>query len=108
MWRKDFNSMERIQAQKVSIAGDDVCSLTAHREFQELVVLWIAANPYPRLHVNPFRLARQRCKKGSNVFFVHIPAEALSAQDFVEFGERGERNQDSSFSQSQFECVSRF
>lgn len=108
MRRKDFNALEGIQREKVSIASDDVCPLVAHREFQELVVLWIAASPYPRLHVNPFRHAYQRSKKGSNIFLVHIAAEPLSAQDFVEFGERGEGNQDSSFAQSPIKCVARF
>jgi hypothetical protein len=108
MWRKDFNAPEWIQREKVRIASDEVCPLAAHREFQELVVLWIAASPYARLHVNPFRLACQRCKKRSNLFFAHIAAESLSAQDFVEFGKRGEGNQHSPIAQSFIECVSRF
>jgi hypothetical protein len=108
MGRKDFNALERTQLKKVSIASDDVCSMAAHREFQELVVLRIATSLYPRPHVNPFRLARQRRKNRSNLFLVHIAAEPLSAQDSVEFGDRQEGNQHSSFAKSLVKCLSRF
>jgi len=105
MRRKNLNALERIQREKVGVAGDDVSSLATHGQFEELVVLWITASPYPCLHINPLRLARQGCEKGSNIFLIHISAEPLSVQDFMELGQRREGNQYSSFSQSHVECV---
>ena len=107
MGRQHFNAPEWIQREKVSIASDDMSPMPDPSEFKKLVVLWIAASLYPHLHVNPFRLACQRCKKRSNLIFIHISAETLSAQDFVEFGERGEGNQHSSIAKSLIECVAR-
>jgi len=70
--RKKLNPAERIQHKKVNVTCDDMRSLSTHCQFEELVVLWIAASLYPRFHVYPLRLARQRRKKGSHLFLIHI------------------------------------
>lgn len=107
MRRKNLNALERIQREKVRVASDDVCSLATHSQFEELVVLWITTSLYLYLHINPLSLARQSCEKGSNIFLIHIWAEPLSTQDLIEFGERREGNQDSSFSESHIQCLAR-
>lgn len=58
MGRKNLNALEWIQRQKVGVAGDHVGSMAAHREFEELVVLRVAASSDLYIHVNPFGLAR--------------------------------------------------
>lgn len=108
MRRQNLNTAERIQREKVGVASDDVCSVSTHRKFQELVVLCISASPYLDVDLHPFSLTRQSREKASNIFLLHIAAEPLSAQDFMEFGQRRERNQDSSFPQSNIKCVARF
>jgi len=90
--RKKLNPAERIQHKKVNVTCDDMRSLSTHCQFEELVVLWIAASLYPRFHVYPLRLALQRRKKGSHLFLIHIAAELLPAQDFIELGQRGKGN----------------
>ncbi len=54
------------------------CSAT-YCKFEKLVIFWIAASPYFGLHIHPLSLAREGCEKGSNIFFIHIAAETLSA-----------------------------
>jgi hypothetical protein len=107
MRRKNLNALEWIQREKVRVAGDDVGSVATHSEFEELVVLWIAASSYLYININPLSLARQSREKASNIFLIHISAEPLPAQDFIEFGERREGKQDSSFSESHIQCVAR-
>lgn len=80
MPRKGFS------ARRVSVARNDMRSHATRCQFEELVVLWITASLYLYLHIHPFRLARQGREKGSNIFLIHISAEPLSAQDFMELG----------------------
>jgi len=47
MRRKNLNALERMQREKIGVAGDDVASPAAHRKFEEFVVLWITASLYP-------------------------------------------------------------
>jgi hypothetical protein len=108
MGRKDLNAPERIQREKVRVACDDVCSLATHRQFEELVVLCISASSYLYIHINSLSLARQSYEKQSNIFLIHISVEPFSTQDFIQFGERREGNQDSSFSQRHVKCLARF
>jgi hypothetical protein len=107
MRRKNLNAPERIQREKVRVAGDNVGSVATHCQFEELIVLWIAASCYLYINVNPLSLARQSREKASNIFLIHISAEPLSIQNFIEFGERCEGKQDSSFSKSRTQCVAR-
>jgi len=86
MRRNNRDALEWIQRQKVSVARDDMRSLSTHCQFKELVVLWITASLYLNLDIHPLCLARQRREKGSNIFLIHIAAEPLSAQDFVKLG----------------------
>jgi len=107
MRRENLNAPERIHRQEVRIASDNMCSLAADGELKDLVVLWIAASGDLHVNVNPFCLARQGREKASNVFLTHLPAELLSIQHFIEFGERGEGKQDCSFSESQVKRLAR-
>ncbi len=66
-----------------------------------------AASLYPRFHVYPLRLARQRRKKGSHLFLIHIAAELLPAQDFIELSQRGKGNEHFPLSQSLVKCLAR-
>ena len=58
MRRKNRNALERMQREKIGVAGDDVGSMAAQSEFEEFVVLWITASLYPYININPLRLAR--------------------------------------------------
>ena len=58
MRRKNWNTLERMQREKIGVAADDVGSMPAHRKFEEFVVLWITASLYPHININPLRLAR--------------------------------------------------
>ena len=86
MRSKNRDAPEEIQRQKVSVARNDMRCSSTHCQFEELVVLRITASLYLYLHIHPFRFARQRCEKESNIFLIHIPAEPLSAQNFIELG----------------------
>jgi len=107
MRRKNLNPPERIQREKVGVARDNVRRVPAHGNFQKLIVLRIAANPNSHIHLNPFRLARQSRQKVSNIFLIYVSMEFFPAEDFVELGERCKREQDSSFLEGHFECMSR-
>ncbi len=107
MRRKNLDSLERIQREKVGVARDNMRRVPAHREFQELIVLRIAASYNSHINLNPFRLARQGRQKVSNIFLIYVSKEFFPAEDFVELGERRKREQDSSFLESQFERMSR-
>ena len=39
MRKKNLNALERMQREKIGVAGDDVASPAAHRKFEEFVVL---------------------------------------------------------------------
>ncbi len=79
MRRKDLNALERTQREEVRVASDQVCCSATYCKFEKLVIFWIAASPYFGLHIHPLSLAREGCEKGSNIFFIHIAAETLSA-----------------------------
>jgi len=104
---KNLNAPEWIQREKIGVAGDEMASMAAHREFKEFVVLWITASVYLYINVNPLSFARESSEKTPNILLIHIAAELLSAQDFIEFGKRYEGKQDFSFLDSQFKCVAR-
>ena len=90
---KNLNSPEGIERKKVSVAGDDVGRTATYSEFEELVVLRISASCYLYIHIDPLSLARQSREKTSNISLINISAELVSAQYFVEFGERWKRKQ---------------
>jgi len=79
MGRENLDAPEWIQRQEVSVSSDNVCPLSAHRQFEELVVLRVKASLNLYFHVNPLCFARQGSKKGPNIFLIHIMAESLSA-----------------------------
>jgi hypothetical protein len=84
---KNLNSLERIEHKKIRIPRDDMGGTTRNREFKEFVVLRIAASCYPHIDVNPLSIPRQSREKKSDIFFIHISTETLSAEDLVDFGE---------------------
>ncbi len=79
MGRENLNTLERIQGEQVGIAADYVRSVAAHSEFEELVVLRIAAGRDPYIHVDPFGLSSQGGEKASNIFLIYISNEFFSA-----------------------------
>src|SRR5260370_35078132 len=98
MRRKNRDALEWIQSQKVHVSGHDVRFPSTHRQFEELVVLGITAGLDPFLHIHPFRLARQGCEKGSNIFLTPIAPEPLSAPAPISLAQRRKRKQIFSFS----------
>jgi len=82
--RKNLNSLERIQSEKVGVTRNNVRRAPAHREFEELIVFRITANRNSHINFNPFRLARQSRQKASNIFLVYIAKELFPAQDFID------------------------
>jgi hypothetical protein len=76
---KNHNALEGAQGEEVRIARDQVCCPATYCQFEKLVIFWITASLYFGLYIHPFGLARQGCEKGSNIFFIHIAPEALSA-----------------------------
>jgi hypothetical protein len=79
MRRASLDAPEWIQRQEVSVSSDNVRPLSAHRQFEELVVLRVTASLNLYFHVNPLCFARRGSKKGPNIFLMHIMAESLSA-----------------------------
>lgn len=107
MRRKNPGALVGIQRKKIGVTGNNVRRPPTHSQFEELVVLRIAANRNSHINLNPFRLARQSSQKASNIFLIYVSKEFFPAEDFVKFGERREREQDSSFLECQFKRVSR-
>lgn len=107
MRRKNLDALERVEREKVRVAGDDVGGMAAHSEFEELVVFGIAASCYLHVHADPLSLARQSGEKTSNILLINISPELFSAQDFVEFGERGKREQDFALSEREIKSLAR-
>jgi len=84
-----------------------VRGMSAHRDFEKLVVFRIAASRNSHINLNPFSLARQSRQKISNIFLIYVSEEFSPAENFIEFGERRKGKQDSSFLDSQFKCMTR-
>ena len=108
MRRNDLNSPKRIERQEIDVPTDDVVGATAYREFEELVILRIAAGSYALVHVYVFSLASQSRKKVPDILLIDIPPESLSVQDFVNFGKNSEPDQHISFLQCQIKRLTRF
>jgi hypothetical protein len=96
-----------MEREKVNVATDDVGRVPTHSEFEELVVLGIAASCYLHIHINPLGLARQRGKKIPNVFLIDVSPELFSAQNLVELGEHCKRKQHLPFSERQVKNLTR-
>jgi hypothetical protein len=107
MGRENLNTLERIQREQVEVAADYVRSVAAHSEFEELVVLRITAGRDPHIHLDPFGLSSQGGEKASNIFLTYIFNEFFSAKNCGKLGEDRKRKQDTPFSESQFECMTR-
>jgi hypothetical protein len=67
---QNLDPPERIQRNQVSVASNNVRRVPAHRKFEELVILWITANPNSHINLDPFRLTRQSRQKTPNIFLV--------------------------------------
>lgn len=61
MGRENLNASERVEYKKICVTGDDMGRATTDSEFEELVVIRIAAHCYPRIHIDPLGLSRQGC-----------------------------------------------
>ena len=57
--RQDVDAAERVQRQQVLVSGDDDLSLAVDRQFQELVVLRVAAGAYVLDDFNDLDTRRQ-------------------------------------------------
>src|SRR6266699_52830 len=64
MRRKNLNALERMQREKIGVAGDDVASPAAHRKFEEFVVLWISASVAKESRILPSRRASSSAWRG--------------------------------------------
>jgi len=58
---EDLNASERVEHKKICVARDDVGRAATHSEFEELVVVRIAAHCYLRIQIDPLGLSRQGC-----------------------------------------------
>ena|GEM_PF-4169969 len=82
---EDSDALKNFQGQEVSITANDVRGAAAQREFQELVVFWIAAGGDGNIDLNPIGFAHEGGEKPPRVFERNIFSELLSAEDFVKF-----------------------
>lgn len=60
-------------------------------QLKELVVSGVAAGHDLFVYFDLLGISRQSCQKASNVLFVNVTPELLSAQHLVKLCERGER-----------------
>jgi len=107
MRRKDTNPLKRIEGEKISVTRNDMSGLAAYRKFKNFVILRVATSRDLHIHINPLRFFRKGRQKITNVFFIHVPTEPLSVQNFVEFSERCEGKQYLAFSQRQIKGLTR-
>lgn len=91
MRSKDLDALKRIERKKIRVTGNDVGGMAVYRKFEDFVVLCIAAGGNPRAHVDPMGFACQRRQKSSDILFIDIRPELLSAQNFIKFGEHRKR-----------------
>ncbi len=91
--------MEWIERQKVSVPCNDMGGAARNSEFQEFVVLWIAASFYLHIRINPLRLGCKSRQKNTNIFVINISSEPPSRQNLVEFYEHSRGKQYFSFSE---------
>jgi hypothetical protein len=107
MRRQNLDPLERIQRNQVGVTRNNVCCVPAHREFEELIVLWITASRNSHINLDPFRLARQSRQEAPNIFLVYVSKEFFPAENLGELGERHKGKQDSTFLECQFERSAR-
>jgi hypothetical protein len=105
--RKNLDALEGMEREKVNVATDDVGGVPTHSEFEELVVLGIAASCDLHIHINPLGLACQRGQKIPNIFLIDVSPELFSAQNLVEFHEHSKRKQNLAFSKRQIKNLTR-
>jgi hypothetical protein len=96
-----------IQREQVGVPCHDVRCMAAHSKFEELVVLRITTGRNLHVNLNPFSFARQSREKIPNILLIHVSKEFLPAKNFVQFGERRKRDQDSSLLESYPESITR-
>lgn len=90
----DLNATEGVEREKVGVTGYEVGCPATYGEFEEFVVLGIAAHPDLNIHLDPLAFACQRSEKASNVLLIEVVTKLLSAQHFVEFGKYRKGKQD--------------
>lgn len=99
--RKDANPFEGIEGEEVSITGNNMRGLTAYSKFQDFVVLRVATSVDSHIHIHPLSFTSERCQKITNIFFVYIFTEPLSAEHFIEFSKSRKGKQHPAFLQSE-------
>ena len=104
---QNLDVLKRIECKEVGVTSNDVGGMAAYRKFEEFVVLRIAADCYSHINANPLSFARQRRHKRSDIFFIHIPPELLSAQNFVQFCKYGKGKQNFPLSKRQIKSLAR-
>jgi len=100
MRRKNLDSPERAQREKVGVARNNFRRIAAHGEFEEFVVFGITASRDSHVNFNPFGLARQSSQKTSNIFLIYVLTELFPPEDLIKLGERCKGEQDFSFSKN--------
>jgi hypothetical protein len=103
-----LNVLERVKHQKIVVASDDVGSMAAHREFEELVVPRVTTHCYSGVDFNPFCLACYGREQSSDIILVYVSTESLPAQDFREFSEQSKRDENFSLLEREIESLARF
>ena len=102
---KDLDALKGAKCEKIGVPRNDVGGMAVYRKLEEFIVLSIAAGGDPQAHVDPMGFASQRGHKSSDILFIHILPELLSAQNFVQFGEYRKREQDFRIPESQVKCM---
>jgi hypothetical protein len=82
--RQNGNTLKRAEGQQVGVAADEVSGAAADGQFDELVILRVATSGDLSRDFHPFGCPDQRGQKLPDIFVVHILAELLAAQDFIE------------------------
>jgi hypothetical protein len=91
--REDSNAAKRMQRQQVAVAADDMSGRTAQSQFQELVVFGITARGHCCGHFHQLRFPHQ-CRQEFQAFVLsQLTVESGSAEDLVQFGQRGKRDE---------------
>jgi hypothetical protein len=108
MRRNDLNAPKRIECQQVRVPSDYVICVTAYGEFEELVVLRIAARFDALVNVHVFCFTGQGGQETSNIVLIDVPPELLSVQDFIDFSKDPKAGQHFPFFQCQVKGLARF
>lgn len=105
MRRNDGDAFKGIQCKQIRVAADNVTGAAAYSEFEEFVVLSIAADRNLHIDIDPFSLARQDRNEGLNILLIDVAPQMLSTQNVVEFGENSEGKKELSLLKPQLKSL---